>query len=980
MHSSNISGLDVAEAIIRDPMTVHPGVLLSSAVAKMCAARDRCAMAKGDSDDADIEKLRQDARSSCLLVVEDGVFVGILTERDIVRVSSKDVAQDELTVRDVMTSDVITLKQSEFCDPFVVLNLFGQHKIRHLPVVDEQGNILGIVTHESLRHLLRPVDMLRSQTVFEVMSGKVVAASPQISVRDVAQMLTTHRVSTLILAEERKSTSGELHQIATGIITERDIVQFHALELDFDDLQAAKVMSSPLFSVSPESSLWEVQKLMQRYAVRRIVVEGKEGELLGIVTQSSILKALSPVELSNLVEKLKQRVSGLETERLQLLEHKTKELEQEVQARTQDLHLKVEREQLLASIANDVRASLQLEDVLQTAVSKVQALVNCERVAIWKLQPDHSVVIIAEATSEGADSNLGKKILDPCFDAPAWLEAYSQGYTRVVEDIYEREMADCHRELLEGLNIRAKILVPITQNGQLWGIFSATESQYPRQWIIEEVSLLRELSVQLAIAIQQAEAYQRARDELEDRKRAEQRILYNALHDSLTNLPNRSFVINELESAIAMANSCETNQCSILFFDLDRFKIVNDSLGHHTGDQLLKIVAGILKRCLRDGDIAARFGGDEFVVLLKNVDSATVCDIAQRVLTAFRSPIQLKGREVFVTTSIGIVLGGKHYDSPAALLRDADIAMYQAKARWRNCYAIFDETMYAQALRRLNLEREMRQALDRQEFVLYYQPIMALENSQLAGFEALVRWQHPELGFISPGEFIPLAEETGLITELTTWVLETACHQLSDWQSQFSNLSHLKMSVNLSVQDLLKSTFAGEIRHILLRSGLASQCLTLEVTENLLIENIKVTIQHLEELANLGIRISIDDFGTGYSSLQYLSCLPCHNLKIDRSFVSGLEAGDRNNQLVKIIIALSEQLNLDSIAEGIETEQQLDWLKSLGCKFAQGYFFSKPLAASEIEKMLPEQYGALPSAVLQSHASEQTSDAQLLLR
>ncbi len=978
MQPSNLSDVDLMEAIIRDPMTVHPEMLVSVAVVQMSALRDCCAIKQGSNNE--LEKLYQDARSSCLFVVEDGLFVGILTERDIVRLSSQShgVAQDELTVGEVMTSEVITLKQSEFCDPFVVLNLFWQHHIRHLPVVDNQGNIQGLVTHESLRQLLRPVDMLRSQTVFEVMSAEVVAASPQISVRDVAQMLATHRVSTLILVEERTSSAGELHQFATGIITERDIVQFNALELDFDNLKAVMVMSSPLFSVSPESSLWEVQQLMQRHAVRRIVVEGKAGELLGIVTQSTILKALSPVELSHLVEKLKQRVSGLEVERFQFLEDKTRELELEVQARTQALSLKVEREQLLASIASDVRASLQLEDVLQTAVTKVQALVNCERVAIWRLQPDRSVVITAEAVVEGAASNLGKTVLDPCFDAPAWVEAYRQGRTQVVEDIYEREMADCHRELLEGLNVRAQILVPILQNGELWGIFSATESQGPRQWILEEVSLLRELSVQLAIAIQQAEAYQRARDELEERKRAEQRILHNALHDSLTNLPNRSFLLNELESAIALANEGEMNQCSVLFLDLDRFKIVNDSLGHHAGDQLLKIVAEILGRCLRDGDIAARFGGDEFVILLKDLDATTVCNIAQRILTAFQSSISLKGREVFVTTSIGIVLKGKYYESPAALLRDADIAMYQAKARGRNCYAIFDETMYAQALRRLNLEREMRQALDRQEFVVYYQPIMSLDSSQLAGFEALVRWQHPELGFISPGEFIPLAEETGLITELTTWVLETACQQLSDWQTEFSNLAHLKMSVNLSIQDLLKSTFSEEICQVLKKTGLDSQCLTLEVTENLLIENIEVTIQNLEELTNLGIRISIDDFGTGYSSLQYLSALPCNNLKIDRSFVSGLEAGDRNNQLVKIIIALSEQLDLDSIAEGIETQQQLDWLKSLGCKFAQGYFFSKPLSATDIGELLPGRYGALSTVTVQAQTSIKVSETQLL--
>lgn len=961
MYASQLEELDLSAAIIRDTLVIHPDLAVTSAVAQMSAVRDRCEVKH--KEDEELEQLRQDARSSCLLVVEADTLVGIFTERDVVRLSANQgKIPADMVIRDAMTSPVIQLKQSEIRDPFTVLNLFWHHKIRHLPIVDDNNKILGIITHESLQYLVRPADMLRAQSVFAVMSSDVISASPNLSILEIAQLMAQNRVSSVVLTEKKHSDTEETVNIALGIITERDIVQFHALALDFEAFQASTVMSTPLFSVSTEASLWNVQQLMQKHNIRRIIVTGPTGELLGIVTQSSLLQSLNPLELARLIETLKHRVSGLEAEKIQILEQRTVELEAEVKARTKDLILKVEHEQLLAAIANDVRASLKLETVLQTAVTKVQSLLQCNRVAIWKMQPDNSVSIIAEAAVTGAPSNLGKNILDPCFDAPNWIKSYQSGQTRVVEDIYNRPMAECHRELLEGLNIRAKILVPILQNGHLWGIFSATESQTPRHWTLEEVALLRELSVQLSIAIQQAVAYETAQSLLEERQKAEARILHNALHDALTQLPNRTYILRELQALLEQRQTETIESFSILLLDLDRFKVINDSLGHHFGDQLLTHVAKKLRKSLREQDIAARISGDEFVVILRDLQPATVCNIAQRILLDFQQPIPLQGREIFVTTSIGIVLNGQQHESPLVLLRDADIAMYRAKSAGRNCYKIFDEAMYAQALRRLNLERELRQAIDNEEFVVYYQPIIDLNHNQLSGFEALVRWQHPELGFISPGEFIPLAEETGLITELTSWILWTACQQLATWKAIFSNLGHVKLSVNLSVHDLLKPNLAEEVNEILHRAKLESKNLTLEVTESLLIEKIDEVSRVLKGLQNLGISISIDDFGTGYSSLQYLSALPCDNLKIDRSFISDGERGDRNNQLVKIIMALSQQLNLASIAEGIETQQQLDWLRDLGCEFAQGYFFSKPLSSQDMEEALVRQYGAVKSA------------------
>ncbi|MCF2152219.1 EAL domain-containing protein [Desmonostoc muscorum LEGE 12446] len=297
------------------------------------------------------------------------------------------------------------------------------------------------------------------------------------------------------------------------------------------------------------------------------------------------------------------------------------------------------------------------------------------------------------------------------------------------------------------------------------------------------------------------------------------------------------------------------------------------------------------------------------------------------------------------------------------MLRDADIAMYQAKLQGKSCYQIFDIQMHTQALQRLNLENDLRQALKRQEFLVYYQPIFDINNQHLVGFEALVRWQHPTRSFICPGDFIPLAEETGLIVTLDHWILYTACQQLAAWQTQFSSKLSLKVSVNLSAQDLRKVSLLQNIECILAETGLAGNCLTLEITESMLIDNITEVILVLEQLKQLGIQISIDDFGTGYSSLNYLHRLPADNLKIDRSFINQMSDDNRNYQVVKTIVALSNQLGLAVIAEGIETQQQLQWLQELECEFGQGYFFSQPLAAHEIETLFFQQSDRIASSI-----------------
>ncbi len=446
-----------------------------------------------------------------------------------------------------------------------------------------------------------------------------------------------------------------------------------------------------------------------------------------------------------------------------------------------------------------------------------------------------------------------------------------------------------------------------------------------------------------------------------ERIEAQEKLRYDALHDQLTGLPNRSLLIERLELAINRSRRLDTYNYAVLFLDLDRFKVINDSMGHLAGDQLLTIVAQKLKNHLRDIDLVARLGGDEFVILLEDVTGLEkAIQVTERILEDIQAPLHINGADVVITTSVGILLGTKKYFQATDLIRDADIAMYRSKAVGRGSYKVFDVAMHTQAVNRLTLETDLRKALEREEFFISYQPIidiighgstsaaspgsLMLGENRLVGFEALVRWQHPTRGLVSPDQFIPMAEETGLVIPIDSWMLFTVCQQLARWKSQFPNCLPLKMSINLSAQDLGKKNLLAEIDGVLATTGLAGADLTLEITESMLIENINKTIELLQQFKERDIQISIDDFGTGYSSLNYLHRLPANNLKIDRSFVGQMQQGNRNYQVVSTIIALSNQLGLAVVAEGIETPQQLQWLQDLGCEFGQGYFFAKPLS------------------------------------
>ena len=425
-----------------------------------------------------------------------------------------------------------------------------------------------------------------------------------------------------------------------------------------------------------------------------------------------------------------------------------------------------------------------------------------------------------------------------------------------------------------------------------------------------------------------------------------------AFHDSLTGLPNRAMFTELLKAEIESSDRRRGHLFAVLFLDLDRFKNINDSLGHTHGDLLLVAFAERLERTLRPVDTLARFGGDEFAILLSGMTDATdAVKVAQRIHDELSQPFVLDKNSAFATASIGIALSSSGYEKPEDILRDADTAMYRAKENGKARYELFDHAMHARAVSRLQLESDLRQAVEKNEFCVYYQPIVSLQTGRLAGFEALVRWNHPRRGLVSPVDFIPVAEETGLIVTIGQWVLNEACAQVRKWQIESPGHRSLSLSVNLSARQVAQPDLLEQIKEALDTSKLSPHCLKLEITESVVMENAEAAALMFKQLRSLGVQLSIDDFGTGYSSLSYLHRFPLNYLKIDRSFVMRLTT-DNDNAIVRTISTLARNLGMEVIAEGIETEEQHQQLKMLGCEFGQGYLFSRPVDHEGVARLL----------------------------
>jgi len=487
------------------------------------------------------------------------------------------------------------------------------------------------------------------------------------------------------------------------------------------------------------------------------------------------------------------------------------------------------------------------------------------------------------------------------------------------------------------------------------------EMYQPIQARFERTLLLLLVSVVIGVTLLRWQIVPLVRqlvNEISERKRAEERLNYMAHYDQLTGLPNR-ILFNDLLKQAMIEAAAHERLVALMFLDLDRFKTINDTLGHETGDALLKAVAERLRDCLRRGDTVARLSGDEFALVfadMAHIDDAS--RLAQKILDRFTTPFRIGERDLFITSSIGITLYPFDQDDANTLLKNADAAMYRAKEQGRNNYQFYTSEMNVRALERLSFETNLRQALERDEFILHYQPKVDLVTGNVIGMEALLRWQNPELGLVSPAEFIPLAEETGLIVAIGEWVIRTACKQNKAWQA--AGLPFLRISVNLSARQFKEKNIVERVAQALKETGLEARYLELELTESLL-QTPETTITPLKELHALGIHLSIDDFGTGYSSLSYLKRFPIDTLKIDRSFVRDITTDADDAAIANAIITMAHSLGMYVVAEGVETGEQLAFLCQRKCDSMQGYYFSKPLPADAFVSLIKEGRRLTPS-------------------
>lgn len=542
----------------------------------------------------------------------------------------------------------------------------------------------------------------------------------------------------------------------------------------------------------------------------------------------------------------------------------------------------------------------------------------------------------------------------------------------VVNDLYEDVRFQPLASAFKSTTIRSVLIVPLQYQQQCIGFFSIfrneieTETLWagklnpdernirPREsfeawceikknqaekWTASEVSLAEVLSTQIYMAVMQ--------------RRVENIIQHQAFHDALTGLPNRLLFNARLSLALASAQQYG-ELLAVIFLDLDRFKIINDTLGHLTGDSLLKIAAQRLKTCLRDGDTAARWGGDEFTLFFPKLScSEDAIKIAQRILNVFNTPFILEGKEFYIRASLGIALAPYDGEDAETLLKNADAAMYRVKQEGKNNFQMYSPAVNIRALEQFTLENNLHKALDRQEFLLHYQPQVDLKTGQILAVEALVRWNHPILGLVPPNDFIPLAEETGLICAIGEWVLHTACAQNKAWQQM--GIPPLRMAVNLSVRQFQQPNLISKIEKILQETGLESQYLELEITESIASKDTNLTVALLKQLRSIGISVSMDDFGTGYSSLSALIGFPFHVLKIDRSFIYGALGNASKTEIVKAIVTLGHALNLHVVAEGVEEPEEVEFLRSIECDSMQGYFFSRPLPADAVTEFMTQK-------------------------
>jgi diguanylate cyclase (GGDEF)-like protein len=735
-----------------------------------------------------------------------------------------------------------------------------------------------------------------------------------------------HRVAQPLFAVFKESVDSG---IFCGLATAKDIMQHP--DWIFADLTGHR----DVLSIAPNSGVRQALKIMDLHGVDALPV--LESHLfVGVVTRQSILEMLLQREHLLFMESRKLK-KMLDAEHEQIVSWSDKLAKLHEASRS-----------LLSVLAH---TSVQ-NDLLQTGIEALAKLLEARYGAIGILDESgalkHFVYtgISPEQSQSIGQFPQGKGLLGVVIQ-----ENVSLRLDDMTKDPRSVGFPAYHPPM------KTLLAVPISHHGHVYGRIYLSDKEGGESFSKDDEELALSFATSLSLVLDNAR-------EMEEVKRARQSLDYMAHFDALTDLPNRTLLKDRAEQAISHAQR-NGGMVGILFLDLDNFKVVNDTIGHTLGDVLLKRVADRISDCLRDGDTAARLGGDEFIVMLPDIsDTQDAAKVASKILESLTPSLDIDRHEIFVSISIGISIYPNNSKDMDGLLADADGAMYYAKKLGKNNYQFFTPEMNSSAQNYMKLEKHLRRSLEQDELVLYYQPQVDIETGSIIGVEALIRWFSPELGMVAPGDFIPFAEETGLIVPIGAWVLKTACTQARFWQQ---NGLPIRVAVNLSSRQFHQVQNQQQSRHPLLdavlnaldETGLPPDLLELEITEGILMQHLDTTMEILNTLKNRGVRLSIDDFGTGYSSLSYLKRFPIDMLKIDKSFVNDITTDPSDKAIVAAITVMAQQLKLEVVAEGVESIAQLEFLRELRCQYVQGYYFSKPLPADEFLFLL--QQGKLPS-------------------
>ncbi len=700
LNSSKLQLSELKLAIVRNPLTVSPQAKLTEAIAQMVAGRSQCSV----NYDAHNDFHRMGI--SCALIVEERQVIGILTERDVVRLITQSLPIEQLTVGDVMTHPVITFRESDFSEVLSAINIFQQHHIRHLPIVDEQDHLVGLLTHDSLRQVFRPFELLRLRLVGEVMTSHVICASPQASMWEIARQMTEYQVSCVVIVEPLPTQTSLLKPV--GILTERDLVQLQAEGINLKNHLANMRMSQPVFTVQPDDSLWAVQQRMEQKLIRRLVVTGAQGELLGIVTQSNVLKVFNPLEVYGLAEMLEAKVLQLEAEKAEILAGRTAELERLVEERTASLRIAAERERLVSEIADRIRVSLDLQEILNICVSEVRDFLECDRVLVYQFQPDWSGIIIAESVAQGLALSLGNHIQDSCF-AEQTTNLYSDDQPIFVNNIYTAGYADCHVQLLEQYQVKANLVVPIRVSGQLWGLLIGHQCQEFRQWQTSDISLLRNISVQLAIAIQQSNAYQQLQElnqELEARVQAQTQELWqvNNLQRAILDSTDYAIVSTDLHGIVKTFNATAE---SLSGYKASELIDITNTLFLHDRQELIDRAAALSQ------ELGVEIAPDEVLVAMaaRGIDREEEWTITRKDGYRFPTIISIKPLKDVNDQVIGFLGITRDITEQKAAQRDRQLAEAALQASETRFRSLFESSVVGQIF--TDFSGQITQANDR---------------------------------------------------------------------------------------------------------------------------------------------------------------------------------------------------------------------------------------------------------------------------